>query len=75
VWDIFNASKDSVALPNRTNRPVLSKVDQLMTLCDELKAGLVQAQTDGGRLMEDVVDHVLAGGCGHSCGRLNKSDQ
>jgi len=38
VWDIFNASKDSVALSNRTNCPVLSTVDQLMTLCDELEA-------------------------------------
>jgi len=54
VWDIFNASKDSVALPNRSNRPVLSTIDQLMTLCDELEAGLVQAQTEGGELMEGV---------------------
>ena len=61
MWDIFNASKDSVALPNITNRPVLSKVNQLMALCDELEAGLVQAQTDGGGLMEAVVHHVLAG--------------
>ena len=34
-------------------------VDQLMALCDELEAGLVQ--TDGGKLMEAVVHHVLAG--------------
>ncbi len=61
MWDIFNASKDSVALPNRTTRPVLSKVDQLMALCDELEAGLVQVQTEGGELMEAVVHHVLAG--------------
>jgi len=61
VWDIFNASKDWVALPNRTNRPVLSKVDQLMALCDELEAGLAQAQTEGGKLMEAVVHHVLTG--------------
>jgi len=38
-----------------------SKVDQLIALCDELEAGLVQAQTDGGRLMGAVVHHVLAG--------------
>jgi hypothetical protein len=44
----------------RINRPVLSKVDQLMALCDELEAGLVQAQTDGGTLMEAVVHHMLA---------------
>ncbi len=31
-----------------------------MTFCDELEAGLVQAQTDGGRLMEAVAHHVLA---------------
>ena len=39
MGDIFNASKDSIALPNRTNRPVLSKVDHLMALCDELEVG------------------------------------
>ena len=61
MWDIFNASKDSVALPNRTNRPVLSKVDQLMALCDELETGLAQAQNDGGKLMEAVVHHMLSG--------------
>ena len=60
MWDIFNASKDSVALPNRTTRPVLSKVDQLMALCNKLEAGLVQAQTEVGRLMEAVVHHVPA---------------
>jgi len=32
-----------------------------MALCDELEAGLVQAQTEGGELMEAVVHHVLAG--------------
>jgi len=31
-----------------------------IALCDELEAGLVQAQTDGGKLMEAVVHHVLA---------------
>jgi len=31
-----------------------------MALCDELEAGLVQAQTEGGRLIEAVVYHVLA---------------
>jgi hypothetical protein len=30
-----------------------------MAQCDELEAGLVQGQTDGGRLMEAVVHHVL----------------
>jgi len=45
----------------RTKHPVLSKVNQLMALCDELEAGLVQAQIEGGELMEAVVHHVLAG--------------
>jgi hypothetical protein len=31
-----------------------------MALCDELEAGMVQAQTEGGRLMEAVVHYVLA---------------
>jgi hypothetical protein len=43
----------------RINRPVLSNVDQLMALCDELEAGLVQAQTDAGKLMEAVVHNLL----------------
>jgi hypothetical protein len=32
-----------------------------MALCDELEAGLAQAQTGGGKLMEAVVHHVLVG--------------
>ena len=40
---------------------IVAKVDQLMALCDELEAGLAQAQTEGGKLMEAVVHHVLAG--------------
>jgi len=40
---------------------ILKKVNELNALCDELEAGLVQAQTDGGKLMEAVVHHVLAG--------------
>jgi type I restriction enzyme S subunit len=39
---------------------IVAKVDQLMILCNELEAGLVQAQTEGGKLMEAVVHHVLA---------------
>ena len=39
---------------------IVVKVDQLMTLCDELEAGLLQAQTEGGKLMEAVVHYVLA---------------
>ena len=39
---------------------IVAKVDQFMALCDELEAGLVKAQTDGGKLMEAVVHNVLA---------------
>jgi type I restriction enzyme, S subunit len=46
--------------PLKEQKRIVAKVDQLMTLCDELEAGLVQAQTDGGKLMEAVVHHVLA---------------
>jgi type I restriction enzyme S subunit len=40
---------------------ILKKVNELNVLCDELEAGLVQAQTEGGKLMEAVVHHVQAG--------------
>jgi len=45
--------------PLKEQKRIVAKVDQLMALCDELEAGLVQAQTDGGKLMEAVVHHVL----------------
>ncbi len=38
---------------------IVAKVDQLMVLCDELEAGLVQVQTDGGRLMGSVVSKLV----------------
>jgi len=47
--------------PHQEQKRIVTKVDQLMALCDELEAGLAQAQTDGGKLMEAVVHHVLAG--------------
>ena len=47
--------------PLQEQKRIVAKVDQLMALCDELEAGLVQAQTEGGKLMEAVVHHVLAG--------------
>ena len=47
--------------PFKEQKRIVAKVDQLIALCDELKAGLVQAQTDGGKLMEAFVHHVLAG--------------
>jgi len=43
----------------KNKKGIVAKVDQLMALCDELEAGLVQAQTDGGELMEAVVHNVL----------------
>jgi type I restriction enzyme S subunit len=46
--------------PLEEQKRVVAKVDQLMALCDELEAGLVQAQTEGGKLMEAVVHNVLA---------------
>ena len=46
--------------PLQEQHRIVAKVDQLMALCDELEAGLVQAQTEGGKLMEAVVHHVLA---------------
>jgi type I restriction enzyme S subunit len=46
--------------PKKEQKRIVAKVDQLMALCDELEAGLVQAQTEGGELMEAVVHHVLA---------------
>ena len=46
--------------PFEEQKRIVAKVDQLMALCDELEAGLAQAQTEGGRLMEAVVHHVLA---------------
>ena len=47
--------------PLEEQHRIVAKVDQLMSLCDELEAGLVQAQTEGGKLMEAVVHHMLAG--------------
>jgi len=46
--------------PFKEQKRIVAKVDQLMALCDELEAGLVQAQTEGRKLMEAVVHHVLA---------------
>ena len=42
----------------KINRPIPSKVDQLMALCNELEAGLVQAQTEGWKLMKAVVHQL-----------------
>jgi len=41
-------------------RRIVARVDQLMSLCDELEAGLLRSQADGERLMEAVVSRVVA---------------
>ena len=43
-------------------RRIVARVDQLMSLCDELEAGLLRSQADGEKLMEAVVGRMLAGG-------------
>ena len=45
--------------PLNEQKRIVAKVDQLMALCDELEAGLVKAQNDGGKLMEAVVHNLL----------------
>jgi type I restriction enzyme S subunit len=44
--------------PFEEQKRIVAKVEQLMALCDELEAGLVQAQTEGGELMEAVVHQL-----------------
>jgi type I restriction enzyme S subunit len=39
-----------------------ARVDQLMSLCDELETGLAHSQADSEKLMEAVVESMLAGG-------------
>ena len=46
--------------PPEEQKRIVAKVDLIMALFDELEAGPVQAQTEGGKLMEDVV-HQLYG--------------
>ncbi|MDP3103313.1 MAG: hypothetical protein Q8M95_01740 [Candidatus Methanoperedens sp.] len=45
-------------------RRIIARVDQFMSLCDELEAGLMRSQADSERLMEAVVGRILAGGDG-----------
>ena len=40
---------------------IVARVDQLMSLCDDLEAGLRCSQADSERLMEAVVGRMLAG--------------
>jgi hypothetical protein len=39
---------------------IIARVDQLMSLCGELEAGLARSQAGSGRLMEAVVGRMLA---------------
>ena len=53
--------KMPVALPpKREQRRIVAKVDQLMTLCDDLEAKLQQSQTDAANLLAAIV-HELVG--------------
>jgi len=45
--------------PFKEQRRIVSKVDQLMALCDELEAKLKQSHTDGAKLMEAVVAELV----------------
>lgn len=45
--------------PYKTQKRIVAKVDQLMSLCDKLEAGLAHSQADGERLMEAVVRRML----------------
>jgi hypothetical protein len=40
---------------------IVARVDQLMSLCDELEAGLMRSQADSERLMEAVLGRMVAG--------------
>ncbi|VVB97083.1 Type I restriction modification DNA specificity domain protein [uncultured archaeon] len=46
--------------PLEEQRRIVARVDQLMSLCDELEAGLMRSQADGEKLMEAVVGRMLA---------------
>jgi type I restriction enzyme S subunit len=51
-----------IPLPPLHEQPrIVARVEQLMSLCDELEAGLVRSQADSERLMEAVVGRMLAG--------------
>ena len=46
--------------PTTEQNRIVAKVDQLMSLCDELEAKLKQSQSDSKRLMEAVVRELVA---------------
>ena len=39
---------------------IVARVDQLMSLCDKLEAGLLRSQADSEKLMEAFVERMLA---------------
>lgn len=41
---------------------IVARVDQFMSLCDQLEAGLMRSQAESERLMEAVVGKMLTGG-------------
>jgi len=43
------------------NFRIVARVAQLMSLCDELEAGLMRSQADSEKLMEAVVGRMMAG--------------
>ena len=47
--------------PANEQRRIVARVDQLMSICDMLEAGLASSQADSERLMEAVVGRMLAG--------------
>jgi type I restriction enzyme S subunit len=46
--------------PFKEQQRIVTRVDQLMSLCDKLEAGLLRSQADSERLMEAVVGRMLA---------------
>ena len=45
--------------PLAEQRRIVAKVDELMTLCDQLEASLTTAQTESSRLLDSVLHHAL----------------
>ena len=46
--------------PTNEQKRIVSKVNQLMAICDELEASLSKSQTDCDRLMEAAVAEIVA---------------
>jgi len=54
--------------PLAEQKRIVAKVDQLMTLCDDLEAKLQQTQTDADNLLTAIVHELVAAGSGVSAG-------